>query len=349
MAHKLGLAKWDLFTTTKFSTGEAFDATGTPTAVAYKNGVADALAVTVAKIAATTGVYSWTCTPTVAAGFAATDNISIIINATIDGVAAVGRVWNDILTTADIDSLTAAVGSPLQSNTTGSGLSAVPWNSAWDAEVQSECDDALVANNLDHLMKTPVANRTNMTAEVADDTVLANIMTKTDGDTSDYVIGTDSLESIADEEADIKANTADIQTRIPATLVSGRIDASVGAVANDAITAASIATGAIDADAIADNAIDAGAIATDAITAAKIAADAIGSSELAASAVTEIAAGVSLGTTPDGLVIGAAIDNIYGKAVNKQNRNGNDFEVRNRLDNATLFSYRIGPNGKTPL
>lgn len=38
----------------------------------------------------------------------------------------------------------SAVG-PLLSNTTGSGLSAIPWNASWDAEVQSECADALNA------------------------------------------------------------------------------------------------------------------------------------------------------------------------------------------------------------
>ena len=64
----------------------------------------------------------------------------------------------------------------------------------------------------------------------------------------------------------------DIQTRIPAALVSGRIDASVGAVAANAITATSIAT--------------------DAITAAKIEANAIGASELATDAVTEIVTAV---------------------------------------------------------
>jgi hypothetical protein len=50
--------------------------------------------------------------------------------------------------------------------------------------------------------------------------------------------------------------------RIPATLVSGRIDASVGAVAAGAITAAAVATGAIDADALA---ADAGAEIADAV------------------------------------------------------------------------------------
>lgn len=34
----------------------------------------------------------------------------------------------------------------------GAGLTAIPWNAAWDTEVQSEVDDALVARNLDKLI-----------------------------------------------------------------------------------------------------------------------------------------------------------------------------------------------------
>lgn len=83
----------------------------------------------------------------------------------------------------------------------GAGLTAVPWNANWDAEVESECNDALVANNLDHLMKTAVSNRDTM-PEVVDDTVLANIMTKTDGDTSDFDHATDSLEALRDHIGD---------------------------------------------------------------------------------------------------------------------------------------------------
>lgn len=101
----------------------------------------------------------------------------------------------------------------------------------------------------------------------------------------------------------IQADTDDMQTRLPAALVSGRIDASVGAMANnvltaaaiqaDAITAAKVADGTIDSATFAAGAINAAAIATDAITAAKIAADAIGASELAADAVTEIQSGLA--------------------------------------------------------
>lgn len=51
--------------------------------------------------------------------------------------------------------------------------------------------------NLDHLMKVAVSNRDTI-PEVVDDTVLANLMTKTDGDTSDFDHATDSLEAIKD-------------------------------------------------------------------------------------------------------------------------------------------------------
>jgi hypothetical protein len=37
-------------------------------------------------------------------------------------------------------------------NVNGSEFTAIPWNAAWDAEVQSEVQDAIEANHLDHLL-----------------------------------------------------------------------------------------------------------------------------------------------------------------------------------------------------
>lgn len=37
-------------------------------------------------------------------------------------------------------------------DSTGAGLTAIPWNASWDTEVQSECNDALIALGLDHLI-----------------------------------------------------------------------------------------------------------------------------------------------------------------------------------------------------
>lgn len=201
----------------------------------------------------------------------------------------------------------------------GAGLTAVPWNASWDAEVQSEVDDALVAQRLDELLNAD--SDIDGAAPPTVGSVFHELMTKTAGSFT-YDQTTDALEAIRDrgdaawttgaggsaptaaEIADavwdeataghttsgtfgeqvktdiddiltdtgttlqgeldgIQSDTEDIQTRLPAALVSGRIDASVGAMAADVVTAAAIA------------------------------ADAIGSSELAASAVTEIQSGLS--------------------------------------------------------
>ncbi len=94
----------------------------------------------------------------------------------------------------------------------------------------------------------------------------------------------------------IQADTDDIQTRLPAALVSGRMDSSTGAmaanvltataIAADAITAAKIADAAIDAATFAASAITSTVLANDAITAAKIADGAIDAATFAAGAIT---------------------------------------------------------------
>ena len=52
----------------------------------------------------------------------------------------------------------------------------------------------------------------------------------------------------------IQSDTNDIQTRLPAALVSGRMDSSTGAMAAGVVTPAAVATGAIDADALSTDA-----------------------------------------------------------------------------------------------
>jgi len=56
--------------------------------------------------------------------------------------------------------------------------------------------------------------------------------------------------------AGVLADTNDIQSRLPAALVSGRMDSSVGAVTASALTAAAFAAGAIDANALANDAVE---------------------------------------------------------------------------------------------
>lgn len=76
---------------------------------------------------------------------------------------------------------------------------------------------------------------------------------------------------------DVETDTADIQSRLPAALVSGRIDASVGAMAANTLTAS--------------------AIASDAITAAKVASDV--STEIAAAVESQLA--TDLGVINEGV------------------------------------------------
>ncbi len=60
-------------------------------------------------------------------------------------------------------------------------------------------------------------------------------------------LGTYRVDDVATstQVAAVQADTDDIQTRIPAALVGGRIDASVGAMASDVLTAAALATDAV--------------------------------------------------------------------------------------------------------
>jgi len=82
----------------------------------------------------------------------------------------------------------------------GAGLTAVPWNSAWDAEVQSECTDAL--NAYDPPTNTEMEARTLVAANYA----------------------------TASGVSAVETDTQDIQSRLPAALVSGRMASDVIAI-----------------------------------------------------------------------------------------------------------------------
>jgi hypothetical protein len=139
---------------------------------------------------------------------------------------------------------------------------------------------------------------------VADtNTIYKGVVTDATGAT----VGVDVV-AIKAETVTILADTDNIQTRLPAALVVGRIDASVGAMAADTITASAMAVGAIAADAFVAGAIDnaafnvtetltanpatggivAASFAAGAIDAAAIATDAIGSAEFSQAAADKV-------------------------------------------------------------
>ncbi len=91
---------------------------------------------------------------------------STIANGAIDAATFAADVDAEILSylvddatridASALNTASAAVGSNgaglTEAGGTGDHLTAVPWNAAWDTEVQSEVDDALVARHLDHLV-----------------------------------------------------------------------------------------------------------------------------------------------------------------------------------------------------
>ena len=116
----------------------------------------------------------------------------------------------------------------------GAGLIAIPWNATWDIEVESEANDALVANNLDHIALTA----TGIPAIPAG-TYLDQMM---DDGTAVYDRTTDSLQAIRDrgdaawDTADVsalalQASVDDLEGRLTATRAGYLDNLSGGAVA----------------------------------------------------------------------------------------------------------------------
>jgi hypothetical protein len=100
-------------------------------------------------------------------------------------------------------------------------------------QINAACDTALLDINLDHLMKTPVASNPDMTPEVADGTVLSNIMSKT-SDTSTFAVATDSLEAIRDRgDAAWSSDSVPVTRLVDTTIQAGSTASLLIALAAD--------------------------------------------------------------------------------------------------------------------
>jgi hypothetical protein len=82
----------------------------------------------------------------------------------------------------------------------GDHLTAVPWNSNWDSEVQSEVDDALRALHLDHLL----AANYDPASQPGVATALLNELIESDGGVSRFTAN--ALEAITDDDMQIDAS-----------------------------------------------------------------------------------------------------------------------------------------------
>ncbi len=128
---------------------------------------------------------------------------------------------------ADIEAQTDDIGAA------GAGLTGIPWNAAWDAEVQSEVEDALVVHRLDELLNAD--SDIDGAAPPTVGSVFHELMSKTTGSfTFDQT--TDSLEALRDrgDAAWITAtgfstlSQADIRTAVG--LASANLDAQLTAI-----------------------------------------------------------------------------------------------------------------------
>ncbi len=203
---------------------------------------------------------------------------------TIDGI--VDAILVDTGTTLDgkIDTIDGVVDAILvdtaEIGAAGAGLSAIPWNAAWDAEVQSEATDALNAYD--------PPTRAELTTDT--DSILSKLLKYVQ-----LMLRKDAAIAIdnSTEVTAINANGGSGAGGFLSTTDSQEAIRDRGDAAWLTATSVAIGTGGITTSSFASGAIDAAALGNDCITAAKIAADAIGSSELAASAVTEIQSGLS--------------------------------------------------------
>lgn len=137
------------------------------------------------------------------------DNVCLPVHARFQvvPVAPYGYMWGDnSLNTAiatlstDVQGMSATIGEQ------GLNLGQIPWNPVWDAEVQSEVQDALVANNLDHWM-----GASGTSSDVVNSSWLARILSKeATPAASSYVNTTDSLEAIRDNELTAAAVNAEV-------------------------------------------------------------------------------------------------------------------------------------------
>lgn len=127
------------------------------------------------------------------------------------------------------------------------------------------------------------------------------------------VVDVGRVAGTAQTAGDIIGDTNDIQARLPAALVSGRMDVSVGAMAANVLTASAIASDAITAEKVADGTIDAATFAAGAINAAAIAADAITDAKVAADVtIASVTGAVGSVTGAVGSVTGNVGGNVAG-------------------------------------
>lgn len=170
---------------------------------------------------------------------------------------------------------------------------------------------AAVQSDTDALQVAVAANGTAIAGVQADTDSIQTVQATHTGALAAINADTDALQTAA---AAIEADTQDLQSRVPAALVAGRIDASVGAMGANTVTASALAAdaGTELADAILDRAI----------------AEPVGPAAWPAS-------------------IRTALGHLLAVVRNKTTQTGVATTVRNDADSATLWTQTVSDDGTT--
>ena len=124
-------------------------------------------------------------------GYAGTNNVIPAVTTTTNLTNA--PTAGDLTATMKTSVQTAAAAALDAEN--GANFTAIPWNAAWDAEVQSEVEDALVVHRLDELLNAD--SDIDGAAPPTVGSVFHELLTKTAGSFT-YDQTTDSLEAVRD-------------------------------------------------------------------------------------------------------------------------------------------------------
>ena len=201
--YSVGVTIYKAFTTRAFATGIPTVLAGTPVVSAYEDaGLTQITAGITLGVDhdSVVGLNMLTIVATGGNGFEAGKDYNLVITTgTVGGVSVVGEVVGhfSLERSAAIDEIGAAGAGLTEAGATGDHLTAVPWNAAWDAEVQSEVNDALVAQKLDHLVAVADAD------DVVNDSIIAKMVSSAaTADWSGFVNTTDALQAIRDHIGD---------------------------------------------------------------------------------------------------------------------------------------------------
>ena len=256
------------FTTRKFSTGAPFTLAGSPVISAYPDNSTTQLTAGITlsvDFDSVTGLHNVRVVASGGNGYAAGSNYALVITTgTVDGVSVVGEVIGEFSLEAQSPLRPTTTGRTLDVSATGEAdvnLVQIGGVAQSATDLKDFADDGYdpATNKVQGVVLTDtVTTYTGNTPQTGDSFArlgppagpsvsfdIASIFGQTTSIDARLPADPADESNVLAAIAGVQADTDNLQTRLPAALVGGRIDASVGAMANDTVTAAALATDAV--------------------------------------------------------------------------------------------------------